>query len=72
MTYGINRLCRYLSRVTREDRIRNKYARRSIGVTSIVGKMRKNRPSWFGHVMRKEETKAVRAIMKINVEGKKR
>jgi len=33
--------------------------------------MRDNRTRWFGHVMRKEETEAISAIKKINVEGKR-
>lgn len=33
--------------------------------------MRKNKLRWFGHVMRLEETKAIRADMKMNVEGKR-
>jgi hypothetical protein len=32
--------------------------------------MKENRLRLFGHVMRREETKAVRVVMKINVEGK--
>jgi len=34
--------------------------------------MRENRLRWFGHVMRREKTKAVRVVMKINVVGKRR
>lgn len=30
-----------------------------------------NRPRWFGRVMRKEETEAVRAVMIMNDEGKR-
>jgi hypothetical protein len=44
--------------------------RGSIGVASIVDNMRENRLRYFGHVMRQEETKAVKVVMKINVEGK--
>jgi len=36
--------------ITREDRIRNKYVRGSIGVTSIVDKMSENKHRWFGDV----------------------
>jgi len=32
-----------MSGVTREDRVRKKYIRRSIGVASIMDKMRENR-----------------------------
>jgi len=33
--------------------------------------MRKNRPRWFGLVMRRDEMKAVRVVMRTNVEEKK-
>jgi hypothetical protein len=33
--------------------------------------MRENRLRWFGYVMRREEIKAVRVIIKINIEGKR-
>lgn len=45
--------------------------RGSIGVASIMDKIRKTILRWFGHVMRWEETKAVRVVIKMNVEGKK-
>jgi hypothetical protein len=64
------RMPRWLSGVITEDRIRNEYVRGSIGVATIVDKMRENRLRWFGHLMRRQETKVVRAVMKINVEGK--
>jgi len=44
------RTLRWKSGVTREDPIRNEYV--SIGVASVVDKMRKNRLGWFGCVMR--------------------
>ena len=65
------RMLRWMSGVTREDRIKNEYVRGSIGVASIVDKMRENRLRWLGHVMRREETSAVRVVMKMNVEGKR-
>lgn len=43
----------YVSEVTGEDRIRNEYERRSISVASIVDKIKKNRPRWFEHIMKK-------------------
>lgn len=33
--------------------------------------MSENRLRWFGHAMRKEETEAVKLVVKMNVEGKK-
>jgi hypothetical protein len=37
----------------------------------IVDKKRKTRLKWFRYVMRREETKAVRVVMKMYVEGKR-
>jgi hypothetical protein len=33
--------------------------------------MKENRQRWFGHMVKREETKAVRVIMKMNVEEKR-
>jgi hypothetical protein len=60
-----------MSDVTREDRIRNKYVRGSIGVILIVNKMRENRLRWFGNMMRQMETITVKVVMKMNVERKR-
>jgi hypothetical protein len=56
------RMLRWMSGVTREDRIWNEYLRGSIGMVSIVEKMRENRLKWFWHVMRREKTNAVRNL----------
>jgi len=61
-----------MSGLTREDGIRNECVRGSIGLASMVDKMRENRLLRFGHMMRGEETKTVGVIMKTNVEEKKR
>jgi len=37
-----------------------------------MDKMRDNRPRWFRDEMKRKETKAVRVVIKMNVEGKKR
>jgi hypothetical protein len=42
-----------MSGVTRENRIRNEYLKGSIGVRSIINKMRENILEWFGYVMRR-------------------
>lgn len=39
-------------------------------VASIMDKMRENRQRWFEHEMCREETEAVRAVMKMNIEEK--
>jgi len=61
-------MLRWMSGVTREDRVRNQYGRGAIGVASIIDKMRENRLRWFGHGMRQGETKAVR----VGYENKRR
>jgi hypothetical protein len=71
MSVAVMRMLRWISGVSREDRIRNKYVRRSIGVESIVDKMRENRLIWFGYVVRREEKNAVRVVLKMNGEGKR-
>ncbi|XP_025413923.1 uncharacterized protein LOC112686036 [Sipha flava] len=63
-------MLRWMIGVARKDRIWNEYMRDSIGVSSIMGKMRKNRLRWFEHVMIQKETKAVRVVMKMYVESK--
>ncbi|XP_050532668.1 uncharacterized protein LOC126900777 [Daktulosphaira vitifoliae] len=65
------RMLRWMSGMTRKDRIRNEHIRGSIGVASIADKMRENRLRWFGHVMRKEESEAVRTVVQMNVEGRR-
>jgi len=57
--------------VTREDKIRNKCVRGSIGVTSIVDKVGGNRLKWSGHAMRRGETDPVRKGIRMNVEGRR-
>jgi len=37
-----------------------------------VNNIRENRLRRFGHVMRRQEMEAVRAVMKINVEGRRK
>jgi hypothetical protein len=41
------RMLRWISGVTREERIKNEYVRDSVGVASIVDKMRENILRWF-------------------------
>jgi len=48
-----------------KNRIRNEYVRGSIGVTSIVDKMRENRFRWFGHVISGENSEPVRMAVRL-------
>jgi len=42
-----------------------------MGVVSIIDKMRENRLRWFGYVMRREDSEAVRIVMGLSIEGKR-
>jgi len=53
MSVAQMRMLRWINGRTREDRIRNEGG--SIGVVSIVDKIRRNRLRWFGHVMQRED-----------------
>jgi len=48
------------------NRIRNLYVRRSVGVASIVDKIKMNRFRCFSHVMRKENS-VVSMVMELKV-----
>lgn len=52
---------------------KNKYVRRNIGISQIVGEIKKNRLRWQGRFMRKIYLEAVEVIViKTYVKGKKR
>lgn len=50
------KMFRWMSGVTKEDRVSNKYVRGSIGVPSIVNKLRENILNEIGHNGRKNTT----------------
>jgi hypothetical protein len=52
MSVAYTKMLRWMSEVTKEDRIRDEYTRGRTGLVSIVDKIRENRPRWFRHVMR--------------------
>jgi len=60
-----------MSGLTKEDKIKNEYVIGSTGVALIVDKMKKNRLKWFGHVIWKEVSKAVRTVIKLSMEGRR-
>lgn len=71
MSVAEMRMLRWMSGVTRKDRIRNEYIRGSIGVAPIIDKMRENRLRWLGHVLRRENTEAVSVTRNMSVDGKR-
>jgi hypothetical protein len=62
------RMLRWMCGVTRMDKVSNEYIRRSLKVAPITEKLKGNRLSWYGHVMR-EENHVTRRAMNMNVEG---
>jgi len=48
-----SQMLRWMSEVIGEDRIRNEYIRESVGIASIMDKMRENKLKWFGHEERR-------------------
>jgi len=51
--------------MTREEKTRNEYIRGNVGVVPTENILR-----WLGHVLRREQTEAVRLVKKINAEGR--
>jgi hypothetical protein len=50
------RMLRRMCGVTRVDRIRNEYIRGSLKVATVTKKIKSYRLSWYGHVMRRDES----------------
>jgi hypothetical protein len=47
----------------------DEYIRGSLKVAPITEKLKGNRLSWYGHVMRREDNHVTRRVMNMNVEG---
>jgi hypothetical protein len=68
------RMLRWMCGVTRMDKVRNEYIRRSLKVALITEKLKGNRLNWYGHVITclvitREENHVARRVMNMNVEG---
>jgi hypothetical protein len=61
------RMLRWMCEVTRMAT--NGYIRGSLKVAPTTEKLKCNRFSWYGHVMRREENHVTRREMDMNVEG---
>ena len=66
------RMLRWMSGVTREDRIRNEYIRGSTKVLEISRKAQEGRLRWYGHILRREEEHVGRRTMEMEVRGRRR
>jgi hypothetical protein len=56
------RMLRWMCGVTRMDKVRNEYRRGSPIVAPITKKLKGNRLSWYGHVMRRKENHVSRRV----------
>ena len=63
------KVLKFMSGVTRKDRIENEYIRDGLGVSCIEQKMRESRLRWYGHVNRKGEDDVVSRVRKQKVNG---
>lgn len=63
------RMLRWMCGVTRMDKIRNEYIRGSLKVAPVTEKMRSGRLSWYGHVMRRNESHVAKKAMNLVVRG---
>jgi len=70
MSVANMRMLKWMSGVIREDRIRNKYVWKSIGVALITDKMRENRLRWFGYVIKREDLEVIKMVIELSFEGR--
>lgn len=66
------RMLRWMSGVTRKDRIRNEYIRGTVKVGPIGKKIQESRLRWYGHVQRRGEYYVGRRVEDLEIEGSRR
>ena len=66
------KMLRWMSGVTRIDRVRNDYIRGTVKVTEASKKVQEARLRWYGHLMRREEQHVAREVMDMEVDGTRR
>ena len=65
------RMLRWMSGVTKLDRIRNERIRGTTKVGEISKKVQESRLKWYGHVLRREDEYVGKRVMAMEVPGKK-
>ena len=65
------RMLRRIVDVTRRDQIRSVDIRKELGVNDIREKAREIRLRWYGHVMRMDNDNTVKAVMDMEVPGRR-
>ena len=66
------RMLRWMTGVTKLDRIRNDFVRGTTKVTEVSRKIQEKRLNWFGHVMRKDQEYVGRRLLEMEVPGRRR
>ena len=66
------RMLRWMSGVTKLDRIRNERIRGTTKVGEISKKVQESRLKWYGHVLRREDEYIGKRVMGMEVPGKRR
>ena len=66
------RMLRWMSGVSKLDRIRNERIRGTTKVGEISKKVQQSRLKWYGHVLRREDEYVGKRVMAVEVPGKRR
>ena len=61
------KMLKFAMGVTKKDKIRNKYIRRTVKVEQLGMKMRKDRLRWYEHVMRRDQEYVGKKIMEMEL-----
>ena len=69
---GKMRMLRWMSGVTKLDRIRNERIRGTTKVGEISKKVQESRLKWYGHVLRREDEYVGKRVMAMEVPGNRR
>ena len=63
---------RWALKVTRKDKIRNKYVRGTVKIVKLGDKLRNARLCWYGHMKRRKEGYVGKRMMKMAVPGRRK